>query len=328
MLDMLKQLTQITYGSVKYGHNEVGCLDKLESDFEELNGKKAEQVEIEFLLTPIEDTGDYVTLTKWVIRNMAYKRGFIATFVPKLEVGHAGNGMHFHLALMKDGINIMTTDKGDLSDQAQMLVGGLCHYAPSLTSFGNMVSASYLRLVPNQEAPTKVCWSECNRSALIRVPLGWSNVNNLAMKVNQQQKKKLDTQECRQTIELRSPDGSAFVHLLLAGMTLAADWGLSKGKESLEIANHCHVSVNIYNSPVYATLNELPTSCSESAEILLQHRDDYERAKVFPPNVITYIAKRLQNENDKNLNNRLMALPDDEKLKDSRIIMHRDLHTH
>jgi glutamine synthetase len=326
--EMLKQLSQITNGNVKYAHHEVGCLERVESDFDELNGKKAEQVEIEFLLTPVEYTGDIVTLARWVIRNMAYKHGFVATFAPKLEVGHAGNGMHFHVALFKDGENIMADEKGDLSKNAKMLIGGLCHYAPSLTAFGNMVSASYLRLVPHHEAPTKVCWSERNRSALIRVPLGWTKVSNLAQKVNPQQTKKLSHEIGRQTVEFRSPDGSGFAHLLLAGMTLATDFGLSNEKECLEVAKHCHVSANIHDSPGFSSLNELPTSCSESAEILLQHRGDYEKASVFPANVISYIAKRLQNENDKNLNNRLLALPDDEKLKDSRIIMHRDLHTH
>ena len=30
----------------------------------------------------------------------------------------------------------------------------------------NPVSSAYLRLVPNQEAPTRICWSDQNRSAI------------------------------------------------------------------------------------------------------------------------------------------------------------------
>ncbi|MBI5325374.1 MAG: glutamine synthetase, partial [Ignavibacteriae bacterium] len=223
---------------------------------------------------------------------------------------------------------IMVGNKGELSKQAKLLIGGLCHYAPSLTSFGNMVSASYLRLVPNQEAPTKVCWSERNRSALIRVPLGWSNVSNLTKKINPQQITDLENHECRQTVELRSPDGSAFSHLLLAGLTVAVDWGLKREKESINIAEHNYVSANIHSASSYSTLNEIATSCAESAEILLNHRSDYEKDGIFPHNVITYIAKLLQNENDKSLNQRLLALADDEKLKESRRIMHKRIHTH
>ena len=46
----------------------------------------------------------------------------------------------------------------------------LAHAGP-LTAFGNTVAASYLRLVPDQEAPTRICWGHRNRSSLIRVPL-------------------------------------------------------------------------------------------------------------------------------------------------------------
>ena len=325
--EMLRYITQI-FGNVKYAHNEVGFLENVESQFEELNGKSAEQVEIEFLPSHVEDCADSMVLASWIIRNVAYKHNFIATFSPKIEVGHAGNGLHFHMLLSKDGRNIMTNANGELSDEALMLIGGLCNYASSLTSFGNMVSASYLRLVPNQEAPTKVCWSGMNRSALIRVPLAWTNINNLAGKINPQQKEALNIEHERQTVELRSPDGSANAHLLLAGITLAAEWGLSNKKDSLESAKNCHVSINIHSTASLEHLAELATSCVESAEKLLQVRSLYERNNIFPHIVITYIANLLMNENDRNLNNSLMALPEDEKQFQSRRIMHRDLHKH
>jgi glutamine synthetase len=56
-----------------------------------------------------------------------------------------------------------------------------------LTAFGNTTSSAYLRLVPNQEAPTRICWSDLNRSAMIRVPLGWAHGGNLARQINPQQ---------------------------------------------------------------------------------------------------------------------------------------------
>jgi len=324
--EMLKYITQIS-GNVKYAHHEVGYLEKVQSDFPELNGRSAEQVEVEFLPTPIEDTGDIIVLSRWIIRNVAYRHGFTATFVPKLEIGHAGNGMHFHLQLMKDNKNIMTNDDGTLSDEAKMLIGGLCQYAPSLTGFGNMVTASYLRLVPHQEAPTRVCWSEMNRSALIRVPLGWANLNNLAQEVNDCKIDDLSEEARRQTVEIRSPDGSGNAHLLLSGITMAAEWGLTKKNESLELAERSHVKINIHDSSsAQEQLEKLATNCVESSEKLLQHRNLYERNNVFPPQVISYVAQQLQNKNDKDLNLRLLSLPDDEKLKESRRIMHSDIH--
>lgn len=323
--EMVRYITQIS-GNVKYAHYEVGYLEKVVSDFPELNGRSAEQVEVEFLPTPIEDTGDIIVLSRWIIRNVAYRHGFTATFVPKLEIGHAGNGMHFHLQLMKDGRNIMTDDNGVLSEEAKLLIGGLCQYAPSLTGFGNMVTASYLRLVPHQEAPTRVCWSECNRSALIRVPLGWNNLSNLASVVNDCKIDPMSQKAYRQTVEIRSPDGSGNSHLLLAGITMCAEWGLTNKKESMDLAINSHVSTNIHDSATHNELAELATSCVESSEKLLQHRNLYERNNIFPPQVISHVASMLQNENDKDLNQRLLSLPDDEKLKESRRIMHRDIH--
>jgi glutamine synthetase len=325
--EMLRYITQI-YGNVKYAHNEVGYLEKMESDFEEFNGKSAEQVEIEFLPTPIEETADCLVTACWIIRNVAYKYGYIATFFPKIEVGHAGNGMHVHMALKRDGKNIMTTDSGDLSEEALMLIGGLCNYAPSLTAFGNMVPASYLRLVPKQEAPTRVCWSESNRSALIRVPLAWTKVNNLACTINPQQKEKYEHGDCRQTVELRSPDGSANAHLLLSGITMAAEWGLTNKKEALDLAKSCYAAFDIHSTASMENLEELATSCVESAEVLLQVRKLYERSGIFPPNLISFITNQLRGEHDTNLNSRLMAMPEDERLYQSRRIMHRDLHKH
>jgi len=121
-----------------------------------------------------------------------------------------------------------------------------------------------LGLVPHQEAPTKVCWSDCNRSALIRVPLGWVGIDNLAMKVNPQQRKRLTDNPGKQTVELRSPDGSAHVYLTLAGITMAALDGLSDSN-AMEYAKKLYVTGNIHKTPeVLKTLKSLPTSCHES----------------------------------------------------------------
>jgi glutamine synthetase len=325
--EMIKFMSQIT-GNIKYAHNEVGYIQSVESDYAELKGKTAEQVEIEFLPTPVDETADIMILASWLVRNVAYRHGFVATFFPKIDFEHAGNGLHFHNALMKNGRNAMTDINGDLTAEAKQLIGGLCYYAPSLTAFGNMCSSSYLRLVPNQEAPTKVCWSESNRSALIRVPLAWTKQKNLAMQFNPQQTEPLEHNESRQTVELRSPDGSANVHLLLAGITMATEWGLTNPSDAMTLADNSFVSVNIHSNPNLQELAELATSCVESSEMLLQHRSLFQRDKIFPSNVLDYVADILQKENDKNLNKRLMSLPDEEKATESRRIMHRHIHKH
>jgi glutamine synthetase len=129
--EMVKHITQIT-GAVKYAHSEVGYIQSVHSDLDEIKNKQAEQLEIEFLPTPIMDAADNVVIARWLIRNIAYKYGMVATFTPKVEEGVAGNGLHFHMELRKDGKNIMTNSDGTLSTEARKLIGGLCTYADSL----------------------------------------------------------------------------------------------------------------------------------------------------------------------------------------------------
>jgi glutamine synthetase len=332
--EIVRHITQIT-GSVKYAHSEVGFVESVRSDLEELRGKQAEQLEVEYLPLPVEDMADALILGRWLIRNTAYRHGCVATFTPKIEEGVAGNGLHFHLELLRDGRNVMVGPDGKISDLARRLIGGLCQYADSLTAFGNTVSSAYLRLVPNQEAPTRVCWSDLNRSAMIRVPLGWANLPHLARLLNPRDTIPFQEVSSRQTVELRSPDGSAITHLLLAGIVMAADWGfgedgsLFKRDLPLELAEKLYVKGNIFTDPaLLQKLPALPRSCVESSRILLQKRDLYERDGVFPPSVIDYMARLLQAENDEAMNHKLADLPADDRLHETRKIMHKDLHRH
>ncbi len=325
--EMVRYIAQIT-GAVKYAHSEVGYVESVRSDIDEIRGKRAEQLEIEFLPTPIEDTGDNLVLGRWIIRNVAFRHGCVATFTPKIEEGIAGNGLHIHTEIRKNGKNIMVREDGTLSTEARQLIGGLCHYADTLTAFGNTVSSAYLRLVPDQEAPTRISWSDLNRSAMIRVPLGWSNVSNLAKFVNPQQQSDYREPEGRQTVELRSPDGSAIVHLLLAGMTMAAEWGLTH-PEALELAEKLYVTGNIFNNKkLLRKLPALPGSCVESAKLLRKKRELYQREGIFPESIINYVADLLEAENDADMNARLIDLPADDRLHETRKIMHKDIHRH
>ncbi len=325
--EMVNHITQIT-GAVKYAHSEVGNLHEVRSDLEEIAGKRADQLEVEFLPTPIDEAGDHLVLARWLIRNVAYRHGCVATFTPKLEEGIAGNGLHVHMELRQNGRNVMRAG-GELSAQARQLIGGLSQYAETLTAFGNTVSSAYLRLVPNQEAPTRVCWSESNRSAMIRVPLGWANTSNLARKVNPQQTTDYVEESGRQTVELRSPDGSAIVHLLLAGIAMAATWGLTHPDESGALAEDLHVTGNIFRDKAALNrLRPLPSSCVASAAALRAQRHLYEADGVFPPSMIEYIARMLEEEDDADMNHYLADLPADDRLHRTRAIMHKDLHRH
>ena len=81
--------------------------------------------------------------------------------------------MHIHMKLLKDGKNVVFDENGEVSEISKSYAG-IMELAPSLTAFGNCVS-SYLRLEPNQKLLLKFV-GERNRSALVRVPLGWSKM--------------------------------------------------------------------------------------------------------------------------------------------------------
>ncbi len=324
---MVRYLTQIT-GAVKYAHAEVGYIDSVRSNLPLLSGRRAEQHEIELLTRPIEEMGDYIGLARWIIRNVAHRNGMLATFAPKIEEGVAGNGLHFHLELIKEGQNHMTSAGGSLSDEAKKLIAGLVHYASTLSAFGNTVASSFLRLVPNQEAPTRICWSHNNRSALIRVPLGWSEKSHLASIVNPGDTDEYVDSRGRQTVEIRSPDGSASFHLLLAGITTAAEYGLT-AKGMLELAAETNVEGNVFSDKERMKhLEALPASCVQCARLLDERREMYEEYGIFPNSVIDHQIQLLMKENDEHLNRDFAKLPAEERLTATRELMHKDIHRH
>ena len=325
--EMVRYITQIT-GAVKYAHAEVGYIDSVRSNLPLLSGRRAEQHEIELQTRPIEEMGDLVGLARWIIRNVAHRNGMLATFAPKIEEGVAGNGLHFHLELIKDDQNIMSTSDGSLTEEARKLIAGLVHYASTLSAFGNTVASSFLRLVPNQEAPTRICWSDNNRSALIRVPLGWTQKSHLASVVNPADTAEYVDSRGRQTVEIRSPDGSASFHLLLAGLTTAAEYGLTHDG-MLEVAERAHADGNVFSdAEKMSHLEALPNSCVRCARLLSERRDMYEEFGVFPQQVIDHQIELLMKENDEHLNSDFSKLPAEERLTATRELMHKDIHRH
>jgi len=290
---------------VKYGHSEVGNFT--------LDNKIYEQNEIEFLVTDVEDAANQLIIAKWIIRKLAYSYGLDVTFAPKITAGKAGSGMHIHTRIVKDGVNQYVTD-GKLNDIAKTAIAGYMQCAPSLTAFGNMNPASYLRLVPHQEAPTTVCWGDRNRSVLVRVPLGWTSKEDMVANENPLEKPVNTNGSQKQTVEFRCPDGSADVYLLMAGLTVAARSGFEM-QNALDFAKKTYVDINIHkseneNAVASMELGSLPASCWESAEMLNKQREIYERHGVFPARIIDGIIQDLKKFEDKDIRKELANHPE------------------
>ena len=293
-----------TGGQIKYGHSEVGNFM--------LDGKVYEQNEIEFLPVNAENAADQLMIAKWVIRNLAYQYGYDITFAPKITVGKAGSGLHIHMRMMKDGQNQMLKD-GALSDTARKAIAGMMQLAPSITAFGNTNPTSYFRLVPHQEAPTNVCWGDRNRSVLVRVPLGWSAITDFCALANPlESDSNYDTTQ-KQTVEMRSPDGSADLYQLLAGLAVACRHGFEI-ENALAIAEQTYVNVNIHqkeNADKLKALAQLPDSCAASADCLQKQRTVFEQYNVFSPAMIDGINSRLRSYNDATLRKDIQDKPEE-----------------
>lgn len=297
--DSIYYLTQMGC-HLKYGHSEVGnfCDEKY----------NYEQTELEFLPVPIEQAVEELILGKWVLRHVAYQYGVNLSFAPKITVGKAGSGLHIHMRIMKDGKPVM--GKGEeLSEIAIKAIGGILELSQAITAFGNTVPTSYLRLVPHQEAPTNICWGYRNRSALIRVPLGWTGkadrmiqIANPDIEINE----KINFEEKR-TFEFRCPDGSADLYLLLAALAVAVRKGI-ESKTSINFAKDRFIDVNIFkeeNKEIQSKLAQLPDSCDASAEFLLKQKSEFLKFGVFDESIIQGSYKLLKSYKDKKLSEEL-----------------------
>lgn len=281
-------------GQIKYGHSEVGNFT--------IDGMVYEQNEIEFLPVVAEDAADQLVIAKWIIRNLAYRYGYDITFAPKITAGKAGSGLHVHMRIMDGDKNCML-DGGILSSVARRAIAGMMILAPSITAFGNTNPTSYFRLVPHQEAPTNICWGDRNRSVLVRVPLGWASNTDMCRMANPLEGACTYDTTQKQTVEMRSPDGSADIYLLIAGLAVACRYGFEISN-ALDVAEKTYVNVNIHqneNAGRLAVLEQLPDSCAASADCLERQRAVFEGYGIFSPAMIDGILRRLRSYGDRTL---------------------------
>jgi glutamine synthetase len=115
-------------------------------------------------------------------------------------------------------------------------------------------------------------------------------------------------------VELRSPDGSADIYSLMAGLAVAARHGLEM-KNAIGYAERTYVDVNIFsekNKKKKQILQHLPSSCWESAQALENHKNIYLEHQVFTQGTLNGIIAYLKSFNDQHLRNEIKD--DTEKL--------------
>ena len=251
---------------IKYGHSEVGYIAASEED-----DTIWEQHEIEMALAPLPEAAESVVLAQWVLRNLAHSRGMRVTFDPIMRRGHAGSGLHVHLAPWVGGRPAGRTEDGGLDAHGKRLVAGLVLHAGALMAFGNRVPGSFVRLKQAKEAPSVATWGAFDRSALVRLPI-------LARTAS-------GRQTSPTTIEFRLPDGSAHPHLLLAGIAQAMA-GAPAPRDAEELLARTAAGGE-------EAAPALPTSFGEIARDLKGHGALFEGGGVFPAGLLEETVRAL-----------------------------------
>jgi glutamine synthetase len=116
---------------------------------------------------------DEAILYKRIVRGVAAKHGYEATFMAKPYAEHSGSGMHVHVSLADgDGGNVFAAADPAGSPLLRHAAGGLiATMAESMGVFAPNAN-SYRRFRRNSYAPLSPCWGVNNRSVSVRVPAG------------------------------------------------------------------------------------------------------------------------------------------------------------
>ncbi len=245
---------------IKYHHPEVGA---------------AGQFEIEPQLGKMSEMADASMMIKYIIRNTALRHGKTATFMPKPVYGEAGNGMHVHILLMKDGKPVFSDDNGysHLSREAHYFMGGLLKHIASLCAITNPSTNSFKRLVPGFEAPVTVGYATSNRSAVIRIP-AYAKTPNM------------------RRFEIRNPDATCNPYFCYAALLMAGLDGI-KNKIDPHENGWGPYDVNLYTLPEEekAKLKGLPTSLDAALDALEADHDYLTAGGVFPEELLQNLIK-------------------------------------
>jgi glutamine synthetase len=241
----------------------MGCGVDIEIHHHEV--ATAGQCEIDIRFCPLLTCGDRMMIYKYVVKNVAFKSGRTATFMPKPLFQDNGSGMHVHQSLWKDGKPLFAgPGYAGLSEMALYYIGGLLKHAPALLAFTSPTTNSYRRLVPGYEAPVNLAYSQRNRSAAIRIPMYSSNPK-------------------AKRIEFRCPDPSANIYLALSAMLMAGLDGIQN-----KINPGQPLDKNIYDlEPEEAA--HVPTTPGSLEAALQALEDDHEfllRGDVFNTDII------------------------------------------
>jgi len=237
------------------------------------------QFEINLNHQPLLRTADDTWLFKALVRGIARKFGYAATFMAKPFESCAGNGMHVHFSILNaEGRNIFDNGGPNGTPELQNAVAGCLAAMPGSSLIFAPYQNSYERLIPESHAPTSASWAYENRTTALRIPGGDCSARR---------------------IEHRTPGGTVNPYVILAAILGAAFMGIEE-----EMIPPDSVTGNAYTSPKAQCLTP-----NLSAAIEQFRRDRYMNA-IFDPVLIDNLCRAKKQELNKFSN-----LPEDEHWK-------------
>lgn len=223
------------------------------------------QAEIDLRFNRLVEMADDMLLYKYIVKNVAKRRGKTVTFMPKPLFGDNGSGMHVHMSLWKKGKPLFAGNEyAGLSPLALHFIGGILKHAKALCAFCNPTVNSYKRLTPGFEAPVNLAYSSRNRSAAIRIP---------AYSPSPKAKR----------IEYRPPDPAANPYLAFSALMMA---GLDGIQNRIDPGDP--LDKNIYELPP-AELKKVPSvpaSLGEACDALAKDHEFLLKGDVFTDDVV------------------------------------------
>ena len=160
---------------------------------------------------------DRAAATREVVREVARRLGYRASFVPIADPEGVGNGVHVHISLVDAEGRPAFYDPdrpGRMSPVAARFAAGILEHLPAICAFTAPSVVSYLRLGPHHWSAGYGTLSEGDREATIRIPpLLELSGSDPAGQFN---------------LEFRAADAAACPHLALAVLVLAGLRGISE----------------------------------------------------------------------------------------------------
>ncbi len=252
---------------VKYHHHEVG---------------ERGQQEIETYFSDLLSTGDNIISAKYALFNLARMKDLFVTFMPKPMYHQAGNGMHLHLYLTKNGKNAFYEkgQYGNINELGRFFIGGMLKHGPALSAFTNPSTNSYKRLVPGFEAPVALTYGQGNRASAIRIP-------------------KYVTNPDETRFEYRPPDATANPYLATVAMLLAGIDGVINKIDPVK-EGFGPFDKNIQDESEFEKIQFLPKSLTESISALKNDNDFLFKGNIFTEELLDQWV-RVKNEEVKSI---------------------------